>query len=383
MQAECEIDMDKIIDRIYLGSAFAAQDTDSLTRLGITHVLTIDTQPLKYDLSENITYKYIYCVDMPEADLLTKFEECFKFIDDGLSQENGAVLIHCLAGVSRSATVLTAYLMYRHNMCLYDALGTIKGHRPRIRPNPGFMRQLELFEEMGSNVDPGNDVLRKYKLGRMADKMQAGSIEEFPSEDLLANPNEALNKSDSYFKCRKCRQPLFRSSGIMTHTVGQGEAAFDWRSKVHSSKSVEQSEDRLCAQSLFIEPVQWMAESINQLDGKILCPKCHAKLGSFIWYGEKCPCGAWVAPAFHIQKSKVDEVMTSQLSANQTQPRSQVIEGRQDFPGLVALACSSETLADKHDSSSAISCAVNGKPNGGKDTILDEILHPRRAEDIS
>ena len=86
--------MDKIVDHIYLGSVFAAQDTDSLTRLGITHVLTIDTQPLKYDLSENITYKYIYCVDMAEADLLTKFEECFKFIDDGLSQENGAVLIH-------------------------------------------------------------------------------------------------------------------------------------------------------------------------------------------------------------------------------------------------------------------------------------------------
>ena len=43
-----------------------------------------------------------------------------------------------------------------------------------FRPNPGFMRQLELFEEMGSNVDPSNDVFRKYKLGRMADRMQAG-----------------------------------------------------------------------------------------------------------------------------------------------------------------------------------------------------------------
>ena len=62
---------------------------------------------------------------------------------------------------------------------------------------------------------------------------------------------------------------MFRSSGIMTHRVGQGEAAFDWRSKVHGSKSVEQSEDILCTQSLFIEPVRWMAESINQLDGKV------------------------------------------------------------------------------------------------------------------
>ena len=36
------------------------------------------------------------------------------------------------------------------------------------------MRQLELFEAMGSNFDPGNEMLRKYKLGRMADLMQAG-----------------------------------------------------------------------------------------------------------------------------------------------------------------------------------------------------------------
>ena len=86
--------MDKIVDRIYLGSVYAAQDTDTLTRLAITHVLTIDVQPLKYDLSENITYKFVYCVDMPEADLLTKFEECFKFIDEALSQWSGAILIH-------------------------------------------------------------------------------------------------------------------------------------------------------------------------------------------------------------------------------------------------------------------------------------------------
>ena len=55
----------------------------------------------------------------------------------------------------------------------------------------------------------------------------------------------------------------------MTHTVGQGAAAFDWRRKIAHSKSVDQSEDRLCTQSLFIEPVRWMAKSINQLDGKV------------------------------------------------------------------------------------------------------------------
>ena len=66
------------------------------------------------------------------------------------------------------------------------------------------------------------------------------------------------------------RQALFRNSGVMTHTVGQGEAAFDWRSKIPGSKTVKQSDDYLCTQSLFIEPVKWMAGSINQLNGKVI-----------------------------------------------------------------------------------------------------------------
>lgn len=53
------------------------------------------------------------------------------------------------------------------------------------------------------------------------------------------------------------------------------------------------------------------------------CPKCKMKLGSFIWYGERCPCGAWVAPAFHIQRTKVDEVWPrSLLTPNRPQQRT-------------------------------------------------------------
>ena len=90
------MDMNKIVDRIYQGSAYGASDIDNLTTLGITHVLTIDTEPLKYDVQENITYKFVYCVDMPEADILSSFEQCFKFIDEALTGSQGAILIHWL-----------------------------------------------------------------------------------------------------------------------------------------------------------------------------------------------------------------------------------------------------------------------------------------------
>ena len=88
------MDINKIVDGIYLGSVYAANDVATLKRLGVSHVLTIDVQPLTYDLSESITYKFVYCVDVSESDLLSKFEECFKFIDEALSQGGNAVFIH-------------------------------------------------------------------------------------------------------------------------------------------------------------------------------------------------------------------------------------------------------------------------------------------------
>ena len=42
------------------------------------------------------------------------------------------------------------------------------------------MRQLELFEKMGSKFDTSNELWRKYKLNIMADRMQAGKENFFP-----------------------------------------------------------------------------------------------------------------------------------------------------------------------------------------------------------
>lgn len=54
---------------------------------------------------------------------------------------SGRILVHCAVGVSRSATLVLAYLMIYHRLTLVEAIKTVKDHRGII-PNRGFLRQL-------------------------------------------------------------------------------------------------------------------------------------------------------------------------------------------------------------------------------------------------
>lgn len=58
-----------------------------------------------------------------------------------LSVLTGKILVHCAVGVSRSATLVLAYLMLYHHFTLVEAIKKVKDHRGII-PNRGFLRQL-------------------------------------------------------------------------------------------------------------------------------------------------------------------------------------------------------------------------------------------------
>ena len=62
------------------------------------------------------------------------------------AREEG-VLIHCLAGISRSVTVTLAYLMHALNLDLNEAFDYVRRKRANIAPNFNFMGQLQDFEK--------------------------------------------------------------------------------------------------------------------------------------------------------------------------------------------------------------------------------------------
>lgn len=103
-----------------------------------------DSAPYNYYQDVGIRYKGLQLEDHWKEDIAQYFEEAANYIHDAVL-DGGKVLIHCMAGISRSATITAAYLMLRHNHTVEKALKTIRHSRP-VRPNEGFIRQLVLLD---------------------------------------------------------------------------------------------------------------------------------------------------------------------------------------------------------------------------------------------
>lgn len=79
----------------------------------------------------------------------------FIVISEEAHQCGRGVLVHCQAGVSRSATIVIAYLMKHTLMTMTDAYKYVRGRRPVVSPNLNFMGQLLEFErDLNSGVTP-------------------------------------------------------------------------------------------------------------------------------------------------------------------------------------------------------------------------------------
>ena len=76
---------------------------------------------------------------MPFVNISKHFNDCIQFIRTALEM-GGRVLVHCFAGVSRSATCGIAYLMRDHGWTFLDGLNFVRRRRPIVFPNFGFQR---------------------------------------------------------------------------------------------------------------------------------------------------------------------------------------------------------------------------------------------------
>lgn len=146
--------MSEILPRkLYLGSMHDAHDLAWLQATGVTLVLTVATLD-PYDAAEladrlagaDIAHCVYDVVDTPEQDLLPFFPVWNRVIAEHLRADKGPVLVHCMAGISRSAAAVIAFLVAGQGG-LRAALEHVTRQRPVVSPNDGFLAQLSHWEQ--------------------------------------------------------------------------------------------------------------------------------------------------------------------------------------------------------------------------------------------
>ncbi|XP_041125479.1 dual specificity protein phosphatase 13-like isoform X1 [Polyodon spathula] len=140
--------VDQVWPRIYLGDKWTAKDKRSLQSLKITHILNAADGKYnvctgaRYYSDMNILYHGVEAFDTTAFDISPFFYSAAKFIRKALDTPgDGKVLVHCAMGLSRSATLVLAFLMIYENKTLVDAVKAVSEHR-NISPNMGFLGQL-------------------------------------------------------------------------------------------------------------------------------------------------------------------------------------------------------------------------------------------------
>lgn len=118
-----------------------------LVDLGITHVVNAfsDERPFAH---LGLKYLNVPLLDLPDVSLTSALETSLAFVHgalsvgDGIGNPPSKVLVHCNAGISRSATIIIAYLMIHRGETYEEALAEVRKNRPSAKPNSGFVSQL-------------------------------------------------------------------------------------------------------------------------------------------------------------------------------------------------------------------------------------------------
>eukprot|EP00658_Telonema_sp_P-2_P047148 TRINITY_DN3570_c0_g1_i8.p1 TRINITY_DN3570_c0_g1~~TRINITY_DN3570_c0_g1_i8.p1 ORF type:complete len:820 (+),score=134.09 TRINITY_DN3570_c0_g1_i8:154-2613(+) len=131
---------DMIMPNLYCGSLRSAQSPAVYERLNIQYLLTMG-RGLEPVVTSSMCHKTVIVDDIEGATISSSFDEATAFIAEAMEKGVGC-LVHCFAGMSRSATAVVVYLMLKRNMRLDEAYLLVKMGRPAIHPNDGFFKQM-------------------------------------------------------------------------------------------------------------------------------------------------------------------------------------------------------------------------------------------------
>ncbi|XP_041454824.1 dual specificity protein phosphatase 22-like [Lytechinus variegatus] len=237
--------MSEVLKGIYVGNFRDSKDETQLNNNNITHILSIhdNAKPLRPDKE----YLCFSADDAPGQNLIQFFGESNNFIHK-CRLEGGNVLIHCLAGVSRSVTLTVAYMMTVTDYKWEDCLRAVKTCRTVAHPNFGFQRQLQEYEYSKLTEFKQDIRLRfpEYSADEDIKKMQA-LLEKYHQESKDANqgrdPHEGfiypLPRNAYNIRLKKEKEARERAAESQGSATGMTESTTASATLEESSKNME------------------------------------------------------------------------------------------------------------------------------------------------
>lgn len=154
----------KVAEHIYLGGDAVARDRDILKQNGITHVLNCVGFICPEYFRADFIYRTLWLQDSPTEDITSILYDVFDYFED-VREKHGRVFVHCCQGVSRSTSLVIAYLMWREGQTFDDAFQLVKAARGIADPNMGFACQLlQCQKRVHAFPLSPSSLLRMYRL---------------------------------------------------------------------------------------------------------------------------------------------------------------------------------------------------------------------------
>uniref|UniRef100_A0A6B2LHY7 protein-tyrosine-phosphatase n=1 Tax=Arcella intermedia TaxID=1963864 RepID=A0A6B2LHY7_9EUKA len=153
-------DASLIIPNLWLGAASAAQHEIFLKQARIGTVISIHMA--QAFLPDRFNHTIIPLEDHPFSALLPELDATYESITLALNS-GSAVLVHCVAGASRSASVVIAYMMKSRGWTYEEAYDFVKEKRRVVEPNSGFVAQLKLYQKMRCSLDGESEAHLFYR----------------------------------------------------------------------------------------------------------------------------------------------------------------------------------------------------------------------------
>jgi protein-tyrosine phosphatase len=139
------IDCAKVIPHLFIGSAKVAKNKTQLDYLQINTIINCSIEVDNF-FENDKKYKYInlFWKDNFRQNILVQLDPLCEKIYKEVSRGRN-VFVHCYAGISRSASIIIAYLIKYNQMTYYSAYKHLHSIRSIINPNSGFIEQLKIF----------------------------------------------------------------------------------------------------------------------------------------------------------------------------------------------------------------------------------------------